>query len=256
MSDSLFATVDTLVLSIAILICALASYRAFSSRRALASLVYRRRALWTGTVALISIFFEALQITADYTSYSTVTGVYPQGAALWVFAFLGALTIVGSFVIFAWIDSTIGVALELDFLHRDSLRWKKLRPFAWALVAVGAIGAGISIFQWEFQVFVLMLGAPVAYSVGVLAISGLRVRDTTMRRYFRWMGLIVVALLLQLTTASLNFSINFPLALFAYFLYMASTSLLKISPLNIDVKTPPTSLGEGKAYLSDNHGGA
>lgn len=244
MTGSPIVYVDTAALTLSILIGALASYRAFTSRRVLASPIYRSRALWTGTVAFIAIAFAAVQIAAENTiPYVSFTGAYPAGTSLWGYI-ARILTLPGSVVVFAWIDRTIGVELEMDFLHRDTLNWSRLRPLAWVLVVVGAVGESTLTGGWEYPVSVAVLAAPVVYSAAVMAAGALRVRDETMRRYLKWMGLMVVSLLFQLVTSSVSFYLNFPLAIFAYFLYRASTSLLKTSPLRIDLGTPPTPLGQ------------
>ena len=81
MSSSLLVTLDTLALVVAIAISFLAAFRAFTSRRVLAGPLYRSRALWTGTVALVAVGFEALTITVDYvTPSSTSSGTTPSSS--------------------------------------------------------------------------------------------------------------------------------------------------------------------------------
>lgn len=237
MSNSLLVTLDTVALLVSIVISALASYRALTSRRVLASPLYRSRALWTGTVALVAIGFEALTIAVDYTVPSTATsGAYPVVGS-WGFYAIAGLAAAGSVVVFAWVDRTIGVAMELDFLHRDALGWKRLRPAAGAALVAGAIGAEVFTIYWQYLASVVLLAALAAYMAAALVISGSRVRDDTMRRYMKWMGFSVISLIFFLATTSVNAYLNFPLAIFAYFLYRISTSLLKTAPLRTVTET-------------------
>jgi hypothetical protein len=188
--------------------------------------VYRSRALWTGVVGLIGIIYELIQIIAENRAPPGLpAGSSPFPSTLLGLIFSGFLTIAGSLVIFSWIDSTIRVSFDLDFLHRDSLHWKRFRRYAWAVVVVGAFGSAASTTWWEYAVSVAALGLPVAYSALVLIASGLRVRYPAMRAHMKWIGLLVAALLLELATSTISFYLNFPLVLFAYFLYRAATSL-------------------------------
>ena len=66
-----------------------------------------------------------------------------------------------------------------------------------------------------------------AYSGVVLIVSGLRVQYGPMKAYMKWVGLLVLALTMELFTAVISNYLNLPLLVFAYFLYRASTSLSK-----------------------------
>jgi len=193
----------------------------------MATPLYRTRALWTGVIAITGAFYSVTAIVAENFSSPQSSLQGGPGQPLWEFVLFAVLTIVGSLIIFSWIDSTIEVALDLDFLHRDAVGWKRLRKFAWAAVVVGAFGTGLSTVLWAYPIFAFALGAPVAYSGVVLIVSGLRVRYAPMKAYMRWVGLLVLALTFELITGSISFYLNFPLLIFAYFLYRASTSLSK-----------------------------
>ena len=240
MSDSPLIIVDSIALTISMIICALAAYRAFTSRRVLAAPLYRRRALWTGTVALISVPFDAWVIYLENTgSYATYGLVPPYGTPeFYVFVLLTAAF---TAVAFAWIDSTIRVALELDFMHRDAVSWRRLRLVAGGALVLGTAVAQFAVTGWILLTAILLLGIPAAYMTAAVVVSGSRVRDETMRRYMRWMGFIVGSVFLQLVTSYLSQYLNFPLAIFAYFLYGMSTSLLKTAPLRIATGEIPAS---------------
>lgn len=249
MLGSLPIVVDSLALSVSIVIAALASYRALTSRRVLASPLYRSRALWTGSVALITILFDVVAIGLENSSPTgSISGSLPPSGS-WEFGAFVALVAAGALVVFAWIDRTIGVALELDFLHRDAIGWKKLRLIAGAAIIVGAVGAEVSPAGWGSILSIILLAAPAAYMAGALVVGGSRVRDDTMRRYMKWMGLLVASLILQLITTAIPPYLNFPLAIFAYFLYRASTSLLKTAPLRLAKSVTPSPPAPGGTIL-------
>jgi hypothetical protein len=231
MFDNPLIIADSLALSASIIICALAAYRAFASRRVLATLLYRNRALWTGTVALITIPFEAWAIFLENTGSSVTLGLVPPVGTPEFYLFV-ILTAAFAAVAFAWIDSTIRVALELDFTHRDVVRWKKFRPVTGVALVVGTVVGQFATTDWELLTTIVLLVAAAAYLTAALAAGGSRVRDETMRRYMRWMGFVVGSIPLQLVTSYINPYLNFPLAIFAYFLYGMSTSLLKTAPLS------------------------
>jgi hypothetical protein len=65
MLSEILPTIDATLLGVAVLICALASYRSFQVRRAIPGPIYRSRALWTGMVALVIIPYGILIITGE-----------------------------------------------------------------------------------------------------------------------------------------------------------------------------------------------
>lgn len=243
MFDNPLIVADTLALSISAIICALAAVRAFTSRRFLTTPLYRNRALWTGTVALILIVVDALGIFLDNTSSAVTIGIVPTPGTPEFYVFV-ALTGAFSAVVFAWIDSTIRIALELDFLHRDALRWRSARPVAGIALVLGTIFAQFASTTWVFILSIALLVPAASYLASVLAVGGSRVRVQTMRRYIRWMGFLVASLLLLVVTSSLNGNLNFPLAFAAFFLYGMSTSLLKTAPLRVATSAIPASQNE------------
>jgi len=155
-----------------------------------------------------------------------------------VFLLFTALTVVGVITIFAWVDSTIQVALELDFLHRDALRWMKARRFVWAIVilttVIGVLPIGDPMAR--YLSFVTILATAISYSGAVLVRAGPRVHDATMRGYVGWMGFIVLAVIFEILITTFNSYLNFPLAIGAYFVYRAATSLSKTSRMAPEVE--------------------
>ena len=232
MSGDLLIIVDSLALSISAIIFALAAYRAFASRRVLAAPLYRNRALWTGSVALVSVPIALWVIFLENTGSSATYGLVPPFGTPEFYLFV-ILTAAFTAVAFAWIDSTIRVALELDFLHRDVARWKTARPAAGVALVVGTVVAQFATADWVLLTSILLLAVPATYMAAVLVVGGSHVRDETMRRYMRWMGYMVASVFLELVTQVFSPYLNFPLAIFAYFLYGMSTSLLKTAPLGV-----------------------
>jgi len=243
MPGSLLITVDTLALSVSIVICALAAYLAFTSRRVLTTPLYRGRALWTGTVAVIVSLFDAWGIALENTSSSVSFGIVPPFGTLEFYVFV-VLTAAAAAVVFAWIDSTVNVALELDFKHRDALRWKKLRSAAGVAFVVGFVVAQFATSDWELLISIVLLASASAYMTAALVVGGSRVRDLTMRSYIKWMGFLVASLILLFGTNIVSAYLNFPLAISAYFLYRISGSILKTAPLRDAIAETSALTGE------------
>jgi hypothetical protein len=221
------------------LIFLFAAYRSFDVRGALAGTLYRRRALWTGAVALALGWYALQQAVLEYLMPAPTTFIPSVNLYLYYFV----LTLVGSVVIFSWVDSTIRVALDLDFLHRDILRWQRLRKYFWIGVIVAAFGGGLSTSYLEFIFFGILYGVLFVYSAGVLIRSGQKVHLTTMRAYLRWLGLMLLAIVLETATSSgIGFNVNFPLILVSYFLYRAATSLSKSRRMRVE--TAEVSMGK------------
>jgi hypothetical protein len=217
--------------AISTVICWLAAYRSFIIRRALASPAYRSRALWLGIIAFILIAYEILQILQEI--YTVWMG--PITPSLLIQVVYLVLTVPTLIIIFTWIDSTIRVALDMDFFHRDAFHWKRLRRLAWATVILGGFGGAASTNEAGFLIFGIIIGIPTIYSAAVLSAAGARVYDESMRKYLRWTRLLVVALALETVTASVNFYLNFPLVAFSYCLYRAAGSLSQISQIEASV---------------------
>jgi hypothetical protein len=232
MSSNPLITADTLALSVSIIVSALASYRAFSSRKVLATPLYRNRALWTGTVAVMLILVDGFGIYLENTSSSVTFGLVPPPGTP-EFYFFVLLTAAISAVAFVWIDSTIGVAREMDFLHRDVLGWKRFRPVAGIAVVAGATAAQFAMTPLTILISSVLLAVPAVYLGAALIVGGRRAHNETMRRYMRWMGFLVASLVLQVATSTQSAYLNFPLAIVACFLYGMSTALLKTAPLSV-----------------------
>jgi hypothetical protein len=235
--------VDSLAFTLSIIVSALAAYKAFTSRRVLAAPLYRNRALWTGTMALIVMLFDAWGIFLENTGSSVTYGLVPPYGSPEFYTFV-ILTASAVAVAFAWIDSTIRVALELDFLHRDAVGWMRLRLVAGVALVAGIVVGQFATAGWELATSIVLLAVPSAYETAALVVCGSRVRDETMRRYMRWMVFLVGSILLQLGTNTVSPYLNFPLAIAAFFLYGISNSLLKTAPLRVATSEIPGAQGQ------------
>lgn len=222
----------------------MAAYQSYIVRRIMASRIYRSRALWTGGTALAVSPFGVLIIMGelgvlglDYSPFSTPQNIQVLSAFL-------SLSVVDSLLLFGLIDSTIGVARELDFFHTDTLRWKRGRMVAWPIVLAGAIAGGIGSGQLQYALGGALLGVPFAYGGLVLVKSAPLLHDETMRGYLKWLGLIVVGLVAEVITGSIFANLNFPLVFFSYSFYRAAKSLSVRSHLE-KVPTDGGTLGQG-----------
>jgi hypothetical protein len=225
MPSDILPTIDAIFLVIAVLITALASYRAFQVRRAIPGQIYRSRALWTGMVALLIIPYGIFIITGELGVIAGNPNPFSGPPNLVVGVTFAVLSVVDSIIIFFWLDSTIGVAYELDFFHRDTLHWRRFRKLTWALLVIGAFGGGLATNTSQYLIADVFLGIPVSYAAITLAKGVTRIYDETMKRYMKWVGLLVAALVMEIVTVTLNIFLNFPLVAFAYFLYRAAISL-------------------------------
>lgn len=239
-SGNLLITADSLALSISIVICVLAAFRALNSRKVLTTPLYRTRALWTGTAAMVIALLDAWGIVLENTGASVTFGIVPPYGTPEFYIFV-ILTAAAGAVVFAWIDSTVRVALELDFTHRDAVKWKSLRPAAGVAFVGGIIIAQFATIDWEVLLSIVLLAPASAYMAAALVAAGSRVRNVTMRSYIKWMGFLVASLILLFGTNVISAYLNFPLAISAYFLYRISSSLLKTTPINLAVAESPSS---------------
>lgn len=207
------------LLNVAILL--LAAFRGFEIGRKFVSRVYRNRAFWIAGVCIALV----LQGSTGYdpSLNNTLIGGLPLFEITFFVLF---------FVIFVFIDSTILVTLEMDFFHRNTLRWKQIRrPFYLVGLALFAL-----IFlpgnPLTFAAFILV---PLPYSVVALFIGARRTPDRTLKRHITLLGFVVIAFLVM-TFIFNHTSIlwvdlldDFLTVLFPYLLYRAVMTLSPVS---------------------------
>ncbi|MDA4130559.1 MAG: hypothetical protein OK457_07290, partial [Thaumarchaeota archaeon] len=121
MSIDIISVIETIISLIGAGIILLAIIRGFQIGRALVSGIYRRRAFWISAVGAFA-FLSILTGTVPFI-FSIVSGTV---------AFVIFLVLV--VVIFTFVDSTILAAMEMDFFHRDTLRWKQFRSPSYAVL--------------------------------------------------------------------------------------------------------------------------
>ena len=223
------------------------AYWAFTIRKALAGRLYRRQALWLDVFAA---YFLTLPLVILLLNPN-----FPFGGDPTVNFFGGALYYLGYVVVFAWVDATIRVARLSDPLLRDTLHWKRLRNIVWALVALGTaeiLGRSLSVILTqtfpsvgENLLLLVAILAIVSSGAPALVLSGLRSKDTTLRRHLRWFGLFVGVFITTNTTgfALITFglasvtqpylAVVFPISVVAaYSFYRSARSLAPIGRLD------------------------
>ncbi|HVH14427.1 MAG TPA: hypothetical protein VNA15_01740 [Candidatus Angelobacter sp.] len=173
-----------------------AAYWAFIIRKALATGLYRRQALWAGTMGL---YFVALStfLTVALSFNLTTLAVNLLG---------GLLISSGFIVIFAWIDSTVRVARRSDPLLRDTLRWSHLRYFIGLVTVGGSVSALITSINSGFS-YVAPFGGAILFGAIALLLSAKRSGDAALRRHLKWMGLGIAMLWLASQLTGILFDI-------------------------------------------------
>jgi hypothetical protein len=224
------------VISTVLLIAA--GYRAVVLSRVMVGRVYRYRAYWTVGLIVAFLFFEVSNIpNIPVLSWGGGTAGF----------------IVSTYALFLFVDSNIRVAKELDFFHRNILRWQTFRlpllvamsitgilitvaiaivPGAGSVSSDTPIWAGLSIVA-----YFAVLGSALVYSSAALFVGARRTPDVAMKRFVRMLAFALVCLALFFTvwlplsfvnTDLENLASEFFLVPAAYFIYRAVMSL---SPL-------------------------
>ncbi len=198
---------------IAIVIFGFAAFRAFTIGRALVNRVYRNRAYFMGVFALI-VIFSLLPISA------TSGDIY--------FPFL--------FVFFIMVDSTILVALDTDFFHRNTLRWRRIRLVVYALF-VGFLtytflpsNVTNTLPGFVFDVVVAIFVFVFVYTTATAVISARRTPDKPLRRFIALAGLFLFGLLVN-TVVFVFVSEVFTAFLFIIFAYITYRMAMSLSPV-------------------------
>jgi hypothetical protein len=208
------ALVDMLSFLVASLVFLFVAVRGIQMTKAFVSRVYRNRALWIVGVSLFVVVDDVVS-HAPFVDDFTV-GVVPLG---FVFVFLVVA------VIFAFIDSTVMVALEMDFFHRDALGWRRGRYVGYAAV-LGEVGFALLVIilasqpttpGWVSAIvnssvvpvqFLVVFGIACGYGGASLVIGARRTPDTTLRKHMALLGLVLV---LGVTSIANDFTVSFTL---------------------------------------------
>ncbi len=222
------------------------AFRAVQIGRALVTPTYRSRAFWTAAVMLVFVFASCLDAYVAF--FST-----PQASV--GYAALGAVPSVAEIVLlFAFIDSTVLSSMEMDFFHRDTLGWKRLRAPLYVAVLLSMAGSTTlsgyipTTSSPETALgFVATLGI-LGFSVAALIVSARRTPDRTMKRFVRLLGLalafFVTALVVVITTPgvlilALDFVSGVLFLTATYLLYRAVMSLSPLGKLTEESDATP-----------------
>lgn len=196
MSIDIASTLVNLITLVSIAIIIFGGYRAIELSRVLVGRVYRNRAYWTlGLIGLV-VFFVGVQYVPDSTGLVSA------------FGFFGI-----TFALFLFVDSNIHVVKEMDFFHREILRWGTFRkPILASLICTsviaifsliyypgGTFGSSIWATLGVLSYFVV-LAVAFSYSAAGLIVSARRTPDASMRRFVRMLAFSLVSFALFFTT--------------------------------------------------------
>jgi hypothetical protein len=211
-------------------IFAFAVFRAVSIGRHLMNRIYRSRAYLLAAVIVFSV-------VQSFVPDSWVVA----GLPIFMVAYFALL-----FFVLVFIDTTILVVLDMDFFHRNTLRWRQARPVVYA---VSLIDMAIILFVTYLSSlpsppssvnsshdFFPVIGSFVAvflYSAATLIIGARRTPDRPMRKFLMLAGLLVLSLLVS--TLIFNYTYIFAVDLFDDFLgvaiaYVAYLMVMSLSP--------------------------
>ncbi len=215
-----------------------AAYISFAVRRGLVVPLYRSRALWLGTSAILwgvaSIFLGNFEPRVS-TYYGVVGLVFFLGVA------------VPTLLVFlVWIDRTLSTLIRLDYLRKDIVGWKKVRPLYRLGVALVFV---FSLFNPSVQYLrylssinyviktisvATVLDLPIvvivlAYASAALTVGSIRTRDLTFRNHAKWFGYAIVGLLAVLLLPNILYMLAE--IWFAYCFYRMARSLVPVNKL-------------------------
>jgi hypothetical protein len=214
------------------------TYRAFAIGKVLVRGTYRNRALWSGGTMIGLVLL-------------IIASNLPPSNPLSPLSFLVIMV-----VLFAFVDSSIKVAQEMDFFHRSLLGWGRLRKPAYVILIgislVGMLGfifaptnsvlSGVGVLLW----FSVGAGS-IAYGAAALLIGARRTPDRSMQRFVRMLGMAIICMVLFFTIwlpftpfsvtvqdlGSLISELFLPAA--AYYLYLAVMSLSPVGHVEKEV---------------------
>jgi len=224
------AVVEAVLLTITCGVYIFAGYRAFRIRKALVGALYRSRALWSVVFATLFVPFVIAILPFNFSS----------GIPVLELDALGVFIIAFNFAAFVFCDRTILVAREMDFFHRDTLGYGKVRWLVWTVSTIGMFGSlyGPS-SGWVSYLFNVLWPGPLAYFAVALAATSLRVTDRAIRSYSKWFGLftgVLAVSFLALTGGPLVLVTGMLVASLLY--YRATVSLSPTSKLDLAMLSP------------------
>jgi hypothetical protein len=223
-------------------ILVLGTYRAFRIRRALAEPIYRTRAF---SLALVAILYIIVLVTdlwpsPNYTDLGTAT-LITLGVTLPYNLF--------AFMIFVSADRTVLVAIDMDLLQRNTLRWPQLRLPLYA-VMFGAVALILVANPFTYLLntpdwattallaYYPIFLTPLSVSVIALFLSAVRSLEKTMRNFVIFFGAAFLCFLFDfvlynyvtyfVTTSAGQIADDLAIVAATSFLYLA---IISITPL-------------------------
>jgi uncharacterized membrane protein len=233
MQFDLFDFVTYAAILASVVILALGTVRAIQIGHAFVNRAYRLRAYW-GALLMFSICLGTLTNFINFPATSL-------GAVLMFFPF--AIIV---FLLLAFVDRGIEVAMDGDFFHRDILHWRSMRGVAYAAVMVTFLlllpsyyfeyapdMANSPLVQLGADQILFVVPVVFAYAVTALIIGGRRTADQTMKRHIRRLGFGFLAFIVSFPffIAGSGILVLFPNVLIIvanWFLYRAVMSLSSI----------------------------
>jgi len=227
MAGSLLPIVDDFALLVSAAIAFLSVFRAVGIGRGLVNRVYRVRAYWGAALNVYTILYM----------FIFRAGLSGNGQPLYY---------VTNFIIFliilVYIDSTVTAALEMDFFHRNTLRWKQMHLLIYPVFAASVVFffGLVARLPWplgntlpQSALGTALLIAALGYSAVALAVGARRTPDRPMRRFVKLTSLLVV-LIIAMTPAKLYISnaladLTFDALLVVVF-YVGYLGIMSISP--------------------------
>jgi hypothetical protein len=180
------------------IVYALAVVRGVQMSRAFVSRVFRNRASWVVGISAVILVNDFL----GHVPY--VNNVGKGGIPVSFLFFLILLAIV-----FVFVDSTVLVTLELDFFHRDTLRWRRARYMGY-LAVIGEIAFIYLLLYfaslptppgWATTIangivfpiqFLLIFCTATGYGVAAMVIGARRTPDRAIRRHLLLLGIVLL----------------------------------------------------------------
>ena len=238
-SSSIFDVAGTLSALVVVGLMVFSVYRGVTIGRALVNPVFRGRAYLTAVAT--ALLFTAL--------VSTLLPLGSIGVGSFNLSLIIAPIFYAAFIsLFALFDRNILAAMELDFFHRDTLKWKVVRRPLYITWVIFIFYASV-IFNW-YSTFVddvpailqavdlvatLVLFGGLIYLGLALVLSATRTADHTMRRFVRNLGLFVlvfvIGALFQSSAGVLSLISELLFIISFYFLYLGVMSLSPIGKI-------------------------
>ena len=215
---------------------AYAAYWAFNIRRALVVRIYRNQALGVGLVSLgfILTFFDYILVS----SFNLVIFILIQ--------------VLVSALFFFFIDSAVLDGRRSDPLLRDTIHWRRIRLWVWAIFALASaasvfitghyaglngtiasvLPSWVSFIGWSLEVLVVII-------VGIIAlpITAVRSRDPYLRKQLAWLAGFVAFLAAggPVPTSSAYAPVAFTLQFaMAFCLYKSARALAPLNKISLE----------------------